>query len=38
MMDLDFRNCKTKEDVEAIFNKNKPQFEVIKRNFEKLSD
>ncbi len=29
-MDLDFRNCKTKEDVEKVFAKNKKQINLVK--------
>lgn len=29
-MDLDFSQCKTKEDVEKVFNKNKEHFENLK--------
>ena len=33
-MKLDFRHCKTKEDVEKVFKKHKKEFEVL-RNFKR---
>lgn len=29
-MELDFRQCKTEEDVEKVFKKKKPEFDALK--------
>ncbi len=37
MVTLDFSKCKTKEDVEKIFEENKPTLEQVK-NFKKIME
>ena len=33
-LELDFRDCKTKEDVEKVFNRKKKELEITKTAFE----
>jgi len=37
-MNLDFRNCKTKEDVEKVFQQHKEEFEALKMAKQKLQE